>query len=68
MPKGPYIYEKLGDTCYNLQQYDEAKEYYKKGLDHVLKLYQDPKMTNTPERRQKLADYEQKFRSMLGDI
>lgn len=68
VPKGPYIYEKLGDTCYNLQQYDEAEEYYKKGLDHVLKLYQDPKMTNTPERRQKLADYEQKFRSMLGDI
>lgn len=65
VPKGPYIYEKLGDTCYNLQQYDEAKEYYKKGLDHVLKLYQDPKMTNTPERRQKLADYEQKFRSIL---
>lgn len=65
IPKGPYIYEKLGDTCYNLQQYDEAKEYYQKGLDHVLKLYQDPKMTNTPEGRQKLADYEQKFRSIL---
>lgn len=66
MPKGPYIYEKLGDTCYNLQQYDEAKEYYQKGLDHVLRLYQDPKMTNTPEGRQKLIDYEQKFRSILN--
>ncbi len=65
MPKGPYIYEKLGDTCYNLQQYDEAKGYYQKGLNHVLRLYQDPKMTNTPERRQKLVDYEQKFRSIL---
>lgn len=65
IPKGPYIYEKLGDTSYNLQQYDKAKEYYQKGLDHVLRLYQDPRMTDTPERRQKLVNYEQKFRSIL---
>ena len=58
-------YERLGDICYNLKQYDEAEEYYTKALNEVEWLESLPD-NQTYEHIQELEQKREKFISILN--
>lgn len=58
-------YERLGDICYNLKQYDEAEEYYTKALNEVEWLESLPDNQNY-EDMQELEQKREKFTSILN--
>lgn len=60
------IIELLADSCYNLEQYDEANYYYNEGLKEIEKLRQEKIVMNSPKLREDLFYTEKKFREMIN--